>query len=342
MDKDTDTGKTDIASTPDKKPKTDRFSERVDRLRHGKSRHLRNRASLDWRGDNPDVVESSQQPQITHYVCIDELRDTIRKSRTGEVLLDGESGRGLKIYYDEQTQFAQFYPEARMITLNPNRPKGDLLNMLARELRRAWQLQNETLMNPLEFEPDEAILLNRAQQADTMLISIRVAWELKLSGEPEAWEFMAGAPYSDITRIYEVHAQSDFRSLNNGEAARAAYDKWFEDNRTKMFDKRIIHQMLLDESGYMKRTDHRRSLSNELLIRLGDMPFGQNYLTLTGHRQPTDPDYAAVEDRSNANFLWFIKFERSFQEKERQMLEDSVKQSAEIVDFSRKIDELRH
>jgi hypothetical protein len=45
--------------------------------------------------------------------------------------------------------------------------------------------------------------------------------------------------------------------------------------------------------------------------------------------------YSTIEDRSNANFLWFIKFERSFQEKELQMLQESVKASADIVDFTK-------
>jgi hypothetical protein len=48
-----------------------------------------------------------------------------------------------------------------------------------------------------------------------------------------------------------------------------------------------------------------------------------------------DQCYATVEDRSNANFLWFIKFERSFQEKELQMVQESVKLSAEVVDFGK-------
>ena len=41
-----------------------------------------------------------------------------------------------------------------------------------------------------------------------------------------------------------------------------------------------------------------------------------------------------VDDRANANFLWFIKFERSFQERERKMVEDSVRLSAEVVDLA--------
>jgi hypothetical protein len=73
----------------------------------------------------------------------------------------------------------------------------------------------------------------------------------------------------------------------------------------------------------------------DLFKRLGELPQGRNYLSMKANRTPLDSCYATVEDRSNANFLWFIKFERSFQEKEKQMIEESVKLSAEVVDFAR-------
>jgi len=68
---------------------------------------------------------------------------------------------------------------------------------------------------------------------------------------------------------FEIHAQKDFRSLNNGEAARAAYDKFFEGCRTKMHDKRIIHQMLLDDSGYMKVSRKTTACGNGALPETG-------------------------------------------------------------------------
>ena len=79
----------------------------------------------------------------------------------------------------------------------------------------------------------------------------------------------------------------------------------------------------------------------ELFQKLGELPYGRNYLLMSSKKAPTDMCYATVEDRSNANFLWFIKFERSFQEKELQMIQDSVKLSAEVVDFSKWTDKTK-
>ncbi len=323
------------ADSPANKPKTGSFKATSRRLRQGRKNHLGHRASLDWRLDKERVcVPAGEKPA---YVDLDDLKEVILKSRTGTALLSGEGAANLRICYDSQSAVSQFYPrgEECIITLNPHRPRGDLLNMLARELRRAWQHHQGALVNPMGFEPDQAVLINRAQQADVLMVSIKVAWELKLLGENEAWEFMNGSPMAGVTRVFETSAQKDFRTLNNGEAARAAYDKFFDGSSTKMHDKRIIHQMLLDDQGYMKASFKRQKAGIELFKKMGEMPHGRNYLSIQGKRLPTDLCYSTIEDRSNANFLWFIKFERSFQEKEMQMVQESVKTSAEIVDFAK-------
>ena len=318
-----------------KKPKTKGFKNTSRRLRQGKEKHLSHRASLDWRLDQPSICEYSDAT-ATH-INLKELKTVILKSRTGKALLQGESAKGLKICYDSQTPQSQFYPREKnsIVALNPHHPKGNLLNMLTRELRHAWQHHQGALVNPMNFEPDGAVLINRAQQADVLMMSIKVAWELKLVGESEAWDFIAGSPMADVTRVFEIHARKDFRSLNNGEAARAAYDKFFESSRTKMHDKRIIHQMLLDDQGYMKVLEKQPKADMTLFKKLGEMPFGRNYLEICDKKPPTDMCYSTIEDRSNANFLWFIKFERSFQEKELELVQTSVKTSAEIVDFAK-------
>ena len=318
-----------------KKPKTKGFRETSRRMREGQEQHLGHRASMDWRHDSKRVCNKGGFE--AEIAGIDKLKEILMKSRTAEALMTGDNGANLEICYDRQIPTSQYYPRAvrRVITLNPYRPKGDLLNLLSRELRRAWQHRQGALVNPLNYEPDEAILVNRAQQADTLMISVKIAWELRLAGEPEAWNYLGGSPMADVSRTFELKVQTDFRTLNNGEAPRAAYDKFFEDCRTKLHDKRIIHQMLLDESGYIRSGRKEGRIGPDLFSKLGKMPHGKNYLSACKSRAPTDLCYSTVEDRSNANFLWFIKFERSFQEKELEMVKQSVKLSAEIVDFAK-------
>lgn len=334
----------DLATAP-RRPDSRKMGATSKRLRGAPARKLHSRASLDWRADqqrvcNPQAATGNQSSRLEKdgVISIATLTQTLLFSRTAAALHDTLQGQGLQVIYDTQTPLSQYYPReggAHLIALNPHHPKGDLLNLLARELRRAWQKSQGALVNPLAYEPDEAILVNRAQQADVFMMSIKIAWELKLVGENEAWDYLVGSPMADVSRLFESKASGDFRTLNNGEAARAAYDLFFEGPRTKMHDKRIIHQMLLDETGYIKSRQHRPQVSMDLFQRLGQLPNGRNYLAMGNQqRLPTDPIYASVEDRANANFLWFIKFERSFQEKELQMIEESVKLSAEVVDLA--------
>ena len=317
------------------KPVTGKFKETTKRLRRERKGRIGHRSSVDWASDMHRVSEPFGD--TIDYVGTDELLSLLEKSRTGIALLEG--AQRPKIVFDPQTPFAQYYPNVHVVTLHPHKSKAELTHLLVRELRRAWHKTQGTLVNPLEFEPDGAILMSRAQAADAFMMSVRVSWELKLADEPQAWDYLIRSPMADVGRIFETHAQTDFRTLNNGVASRAAYDKWFEDSRTKMSDKKIIHQMLLDEAGYISSDGRLKKIDRVLFTRLGDQPLGGNYLSLSGSKYPVDRDYCAVEDRSNANFLWFVKFERSFQEKERQMLDAAVKASAEVVDFAKRLKE---
>lgn len=334
-----DAGKDDdiLTTKPDKR----RLRDTSRRLKQ-KGTHLSNRASLDWRFDKERVC--GKEGFRADIIPVEELLAAVLESRTGAAMVEElEQGGTLTVVYDMQTPASQFYTRDtnRIITLNPYRPRGDLIGLLARELRHGSQHMSGALVNPLSFEPDEAILVNRAQQADILMVAVKVAWELRLAGDSEAWDFISSTPLADVSRTFEIKAQSDFRTLNNGEASRTAYDKFFEDSRTKLYDKRIIHQMLLDESGYMKAGKKRPQVSMDLFSKLGSMPNARNYLSMKSERVPTDICYSTVEDRSNANFLWFIKFERSFQEKELQMIQDSVRLSAEVVDFTKWSDRTR-
>lgn len=334
---------TDKQNLSHKKPKTKNFKKRTARLKEDEQ--LDHRLKALWNIDHDVISEPFERYQAD--LDASQLVDFLKDSQTATQLLfkeqDGMQGKlRAEVYFDDQTMISQYYPDKNLIALNPDRPLAELACVLIKELRRAWQAESGTLYNPLKFTPDEAILLNRAQQADALMMSIRVAWELKLLGQNDMWNFMIGAPFADITRTFEIHAQNDFRSLNDGRAGRAAYDKWFEDQRTKIHDKRIIHQMLLEDSTYIeKRAEHLEYLTDQMLFRMGDTPFGSNYMSLKDRPAPSHHDYAEVMDRSNANFLWFVKFERNFQEKENEMLDESLSLSADIIDFAKKAQEMR-
>ena len=248
------------------------------------------------------------------------LEKTLQASRLAGAFLETAKAYGIVLSFSEQTENAFYDREARSIFLNPHRDEATLLLLAVRELRRVWQHKNGALLHPLTFYPDQAILINRTQRADLSVAMLRTAWELQLSGHKEPWERLESSSFADLTRAFAREAYLDFRTLNNGLAASAVFEAWFLSDRCRHEDRALIQQMLSDYQGYVFDTEQvSRSVSADLIMALGSVPFGKNYLAPFVATIAQDPLFAEIRDRSNANFLWFIKFERSFREAEQEL-----------------------
>ena len=245
------------------------------------------------------------------------LEALLRRSRFAAALLDLGANFGPVLHYSRQQAGAFYDRRGGAIAVHPDLPLADQALLAARELRRLWQHRNGALIHPLAFHPDQAILINRAQVADLAVATARIAWELQLAGEKDVWFRLEGSSLGDIARAFAREALADFRTLNNGAAAAAAFETWFLSDRCRTEDRRLIQQMLADYNGYVfGDADMSRTVSGELIVALGSMPFGKNYLLPYAQTVVKDAVFTEVRDRSNANFLWFIKFERSFREAE--------------------------
>jgi hypothetical protein len=86
--------------------------------------------------------------------------------------------------------------------------------------------------------------------------------------------------------------------------------------------------MLSDYRGYVFEGEQpSQAVTAELVATLGSMPFGKNYLAPYVQTITSDAVFTEVRDRSNANFLWFIKFERSFRETEQELQKSKTQKS---------------
>ena len=250
--------------------------------------------------------------------------ETLSKSRAGKAYLDEAAKYNVNILVSSQVETALYDRKSLEIMISPNHDFETIVLLTARELRRHWQHRQGALINPLVFQPDNAILINRIQIADLTASMIRVAWELQLSGHKEIWERLEHSPMADLARAFAHEAFMDFRTINNGIASTAVFEAWFLSDRCKSEDKDLIQQMLADYQGYVFDGDeHISSVTAELIAALGSMPFGKNYLAQHAMTIMSDPIFTDVRDRSNANFLWFIKFERSFRETEQGLQKES-------------------
>ncbi len=265
--------------------------------------------------DLADIHDShDRQARITA------IKELLKNSRLAASYLNVADKHGITIMMSEQVETAHYDRRSGTIFIYPHMEMIDQVLLLARELRRHWQHRQGTLLNPLNFQTEHAILINRAQEADLCAAIIRVAWELQLAGKRDVWERVENSPMGDLARAFAREAFIDFRTLNNGEASTSVFEAWFMSERCRSKDKTVIQSMLADHSGYIiKDEQSSHHITVELIAALGEMPFGKNYLGKYALIIIDDPIFMEVRDRSSANFLWFIKFERSFKQAEQEL-----------------------
>ena len=251
---------------------------------------------------------------------ISELEELLSKSRFAQSLIGFAKEFGTQISYSRFVADAEYDRKDAHIRINPNMPWVDQIILLSRELRRVWQHRNGALIDPVSFYPDHAVLVNRAQVCDLTIMMIRMAWELHLADEKFVWDRIESSSMFDMARSFARESRLDFRNLNNGMSASASFETWFLSDRCLKED-RILIQRMLDDNKSCIFEDEKSSFSvaAQLIRSLGSVPFGKNYLAPYIETIVQDAIFSEVRDRSNANFLWFIKFERSFREAEQEL-----------------------
>lgn len=255
---------------------------------------------------------------------IDDTIEIIEKSRFAGALYGQSRIHGIALETGDHVERVFLDMESKKIFVHPKLEPSDAALGVVRELRRFWQKIQGALIHPLSFHPDQAILVNRAQQADLDVAVIRAAWEMQLSGTREPWEKIEYSSMGDLARTFAREAFLDFRTLNNGEAAAATFESWFLSERCRKLDKALIQQMLADYSGIVFGGEPMaHTVAAQVVGALGTVPFGKNYLEPHARMIMTDPIFTEVRDRANANFLWFIKFEKSFREAEQELQQES-------------------
>lgn len=194
---------------------------------------------------------------------------------------------------------------------------------------RALQMKD---VRPLLQNPERAILLNRSIEAELACIPVHVAWELKLNGFEEAWNYISASGLSDLAYAFGHRASDDFRAIRDGRSAIAAFDQWFYSGRTRKADRAIIQTLLAAGDDVKEAQELSNTQVIEALRSIGSRSImGKNYLVEHFMTLLEDGFYGEVRDRSNANFMWFVKFERSFREAEEQV---EAKRASENTDMN--------
>lgn len=265
-----------------------------------------------------DMFAQASQNDVNAIVA------AVSKSRLGKSLLDKAEEFGISIEASSHVANVLYDRGASIIRIQKTLNEERAVLGLVKALRQMWMHKKGYLIHPLCFQPEDAILLNRLRAADSLSIMCRVAWEMKLEGYETSWNELIGGNAYDLASAFARESVADFRALTSGKANLACFEAWFLSGRCKVADKELIQQMLADQHGIVFENEEiSRTASYEIIAGLGELPYGKNYLSSITAQIAEDPLYAEIRDRSNANFLWFIKFERSFRESEQELQKDS-------------------
>ncbi len=269
--------------------------------------------------EDSSIIENEIK-NIDAEKILEKIKQTLSESRMASSLLDCAEAHNVILICSDQTSNVSYDKKAGKILIRTDLNFVDQILLTVQELRRHWQHRQGALVHPLTFHPDQAVLINRAQLADLSTAVIRCAWEFKLQGLNDIWARIENSSFSDLGRALAREAIADFRTLNNGKASAAVFETWFLSERCRGQDKKLIQAMLADYRGYVfDSAEASKMVSIDLIGALGEQPFGKNYLAPYAQMILNDSVFTDIRDRSNANFLWFIKFERSFVETEQEL-----------------------
>jgi hypothetical protein len=250
----------------------------------------------------------------------DRLLETLDLSRMTRTLLGFVEKNNINLEITDQVSNVSYDKEAKTIFIRDDLDFNTQVLLTIETLRIVWQDLKKVRKHPLTFHPDHAVLVQRAQAADLKVFLVRCVWELKLAGQDQFWQMLEESPMRDLARTFGREALNDFRSLDNGKAACAVFESWFLSERANYEDKILIQAMLAENNNFIfDNGDTSYQKLTKLIMALGEQPYGKNYLARFTDLIINDPLFTDVRDRSNANFLWFVKFERAYNEAEQDL-----------------------
>ena len=268
-----------------------------------------------------DDVFSSQKQEYT----IEDILTYGSQSATFAAYVNHLKDNNVTFITKDTVESALYDRGMQLICVNPHLSLDKAVMALATPLRLAFHHKQGALINPLRFQPEDAVLINRLLAADAKTTALEMAWELRLAGQTTAWDTMMSGSDYDLCSAYGMEAMTNFCSLKNGLAARSTFEKWFISGRCKSFDRGIIQVMLGNKVDLIfDDEDTSRTIATDVVARMGNRPTGKNYLSPIVTQIMVDGLYTEVRDRSNANFLWFITFEKRMNEVEQELQDDGL------------------
>ena len=152
-------------------------------------------------------------------------------------------------------------------------------------------------------------MLERGRAADTDIVAIFMAWELRSQGYNDIWRTILGSEDGDIARVFVNILERYPTALYNGMALAHMFRQWYADEqRVDALDHSSLQQMdfILEEND-MEFGD-KTALSKEYEL-LSCLPDGMVYLNDLGDTVAKDPFFNGLNDPVNQRHLFQIVYD---------------------------------
>lgn len=100
---------------------------------------------------------------------------------------------------------------------------------MVKALRDVWQQKRNSGYENM-FNPESILLLERIRAADSCILAVLVAWELRSEGFPGLWRTMIGSDYGDLALSFSGTLEREPSSAFTQHALSHTFRQWFRDD----------------------------------------------------------------------------------------------------------------
>lgn len=183
--------------------------------------------------------------------------------------------------------------------------RHELLINFIRALRDVWQ-ENRHGAFEKRYGPESVLMLERVRAADSAVMAVFVAWELRGEGYGDVWRHMIGSDLGDMATVFSTYLERDPAALFTGAALSLCFKQWYASHdRINECDHETLEYLdeVLGDSGSGNAFGTER-LTRKNIEVLSCLPDKTAYLHGHGANILKDPYFAGLNDEINqAHFL---------------------------------------
>jgi len=178
-----------------------------------------------------------------------------------------------------------------------------------RGLRALWQVQKDPQDSFPMYRPDSILMKKRVEEADSVAVSILIAWELRGEGHADVWRNLLGSDDGDMAMVFTRAMEKDPGGFYDGSILARTFCQWYADPvRVATRDSLTLQAM----DGYLRQGKGQfgdAPLTEKMVDALSILPGGRSYLQGMGETIIRDPFFVCMNDEINESHLFQIVYD---------------------------------